>query len=229
MPSPITISVIIPAYNAGRHLGEALDSVLKQTRPPAEVIVVDDGSMDETATVARSYAGVTVVERANGGPGAARNTGVSAARSEYIAFLDSDDTWHPRKLAVQASYLEAHREAKLVFCLHRYRLENEESLPLHTRGAESIEAHPSPLPSSWVVAREAFRTVGPFDELHRVGEDLDWLMRARHAGIEPYVVQEELVTRRIHGANLSMDLSESRAAMFRILRERLAVRRGSTS
>lgn len=228
MGSSITISVIIPAFNAEKHLGDALESVFAQTRTPTEVIVVDDGSRDRTTAIAREYAAVTLLVRENGGPGAARNTGVAAARSAYIAFLDADDTWLPRKLEVQAAYVDAHPEARLVFCLHRYRLENEEILPAHTQGAEEIEAHASPLPSSWLVAREAFQVVGLFDEVHRVGEDLEWLMRAREAGIEPHLVREELVTRRIHGANLSIDRDESRAAMFRILRERLGARRGTT-
>jgi glycosyltransferase involved in cell wall biosynthesis len=103
----LPVSVVIPAFDAGRFIAEAVSAALTQTRPPLEVIVVDDGSRDDTAARARA-AGAVVFSQANAGPGAARNAGIRAARGEWIALLDADDVWHPRKLELQ---WEAHERA----------------------------------------------------------------------------------------------------------------------
>jgi glycosyltransferase involved in cell wall biosynthesis len=100
------ISVVIPGYNAAAFIGQAIESALRQTYSPIEVIVVDDGSQDNTAEVASSYPRpVRVIRRSNGGPGAARNLGVSMSEGNWIALLDADDTWLPAKLQRQITYI----------------------------------------------------------------------------------------------------------------------------
>jgi hypothetical protein len=97
-----TISAIIPAYNAARTVGRAVESCLSQTRPPIEVLVVDDGSTDGTAEIVASFGGSVRLERKlNGGPGSARNYASRLARGEWLGFLDADDRWLPRKLEKQ--------------------------------------------------------------------------------------------------------------------------------
>ena len=97
-----TVSVVIPAYNMEKYIGRAIDSVLAQTRQPDEIIVVDDGSTDNTADVIKSYGSrVHYIRQENGGASVARNTGIEAAKSEWIAFLDADDEWLPEKLQLQ--------------------------------------------------------------------------------------------------------------------------------
>ena len=100
----LDIPVIIPAFNAARTIGVAIESAA--LRAPAEIIVVDDGSLDCTAEVARSLPGVIVQTIPNGGPATARNVGISAAGSEWIALLDADDWWLPGKLARQLEEAE---------------------------------------------------------------------------------------------------------------------------
>ena len=96
------VSVIIPAYNSGPLVEEAIGSALAQTRPPAEVVVIDDGSTDDTAErLARFGPPVRVIRQANGGVSAARNRGLAAATGAFVAFLDADDVWHPDKLRRQ--------------------------------------------------------------------------------------------------------------------------------
>ena len=92
---PPSVSVVIPAFNAARFIGRALENVLNQTVPVLEIIVVDDGSTDDTATVASRYAPlVRVARKSNAGPASARNLGASLARGEWLAMLDADDWWH---------------------------------------------------------------------------------------------------------------------------------------
>ena len=103
--------MVIPAHNAGEHLGQALESVLAQTLPADEILVVDDGSTDNTAEVARSYgSAVTYLYQDQRGAGAARNRGIEAATGDWVAFLDADDEWLPEKLAVQCEHLARHEE-----------------------------------------------------------------------------------------------------------------------
>lgn len=97
----MNISVVIPAYNAARSIGAAIESCLQQSAPPFEIIVVDDGSIDETAKVAAQYQQIRFISLSeNSGPSAARNKGWNLAAGDVVAFLDSDDTWHPQKLEI---------------------------------------------------------------------------------------------------------------------------------
>src|SRR3954447_14398775 len=114
VPSP-TVSVVIPAYNSAWCIDHAIDSVLAQTYHDYEIIVVDDGSTDETRDVVQRYGiAVRLVCKPNGGMSSARNRGISEARGRYIAFLDSDDRWLPTKLALQVALLDTHPD--VVFC-----------------------------------------------------------------------------------------------------------------
>lgn len=110
------VSVIIPAYNSARYLPETLQSVLAQTYRHYEVIVVDDGSTDDTRAVVKAADGpVRYLPQPNGGPSAARNAGIAAANGECICFLDADDLWTPDKLGVQVEFMEQHPHVGLVF------------------------------------------------------------------------------------------------------------------
>ena len=112
----MSVSVVIPAYNAGQYIRAAIESVLAQTRPADEVIVVNDGSKDNTLDVLRGYGDrIRVVDQANAGPPRARNAGLAAVRGEFVAFLDADDVWLPSKLSAQVGHLRAHPDVGTVF------------------------------------------------------------------------------------------------------------------
>lgn len=111
------ISIIVPAYNSGRYLGETLDSALAQTYPHREIIVVDDGSTDETSQRVEPYRpAVTYIRQERAGVGAARNRGLRVACGDYVALLDHDDLWLPEKLEVQVEVAERHPETGMVVC-----------------------------------------------------------------------------------------------------------------
>lgn len=115
----MTISAVIPAYNAAASVARAIDSVLAQTRPPEQIIVVDDGSADNTADMVRAYGEkVILIRQENAGASAARNTAINAAKGDWIAFLDADDEWLPHKLALQVQHLHCHPD--LVWTMSNY-------------------------------------------------------------------------------------------------------------
>lgn len=110
------VSVVIPAYNAARYLEETLDSVLTQTCPPEEILVVDDGSTDDTALLASKYApAVGVISQPNSGESAARNFGLARISGDWVAWLDADDVWEPTKLEAQLECVQ--REGDDLVCV----------------------------------------------------------------------------------------------------------------
>jgi glycosyltransferase involved in cell wall biosynthesis len=111
----VTFSVVIPAYNSARTIGRAVDSVISQTEPAREIIVVDDGSRDELEGALRPYGSrVRTLRKQNGGAASARNLGIDVAMGDVIAFLDADDCWEPQKLARQAAVFRNHPEVAVV-------------------------------------------------------------------------------------------------------------------
>jgi glycosyltransferase involved in cell wall biosynthesis len=110
------VSVVIPSYNSAHHISETLESVFSQSYRPHEIIVVDDGSTDDTRAVLEKYSDrIIYVYQKNAGEPAARNTGIRRASGEFIAFLDADDLWLPNKLTLQMDYFEKHPEVDLVY------------------------------------------------------------------------------------------------------------------
>ena len=221
MPRPLA-SVVIPAYNAERFLDEAIESVLGQTYAPVETIVVDDGSSDRTAEIARAYDGVTLIVQENSGPSAARNRGFAASRGEFVAFHDSDDAMAPDKLAVQVGHLIDNPSVGCVLAEQELLIEPGVELPFWVAGSE-VELADEPLvhPMTLVVRRAAFERVGGFDESMRAAEDLDWMLRAAEEQIEIARLSQVLLRRRVRAGSLSQDAAASRAGLFRAFKARI--------
>jgi glycosyltransferase involved in cell wall biosynthesis len=207
-----TVSVVITTYNYGRFIAGAIESVLGQTRRPDDIIVVDDGSTDDTAAQVAAYAGqgVRYIYQANRGPGAARNTGILTGRSDLIAFLDADDRWLPDKLARQMAHLHAHPTAGLVTG-SEWQVYETGQPPLYLRrppvGAARL--YPQILiensvgnPSLVLVRRACFDRVGLFDESIPLGQDWDmWIRIARAFPVG--VVDAALITFTRHTTSIT--------------------------
>jgi glycosyltransferase involved in cell wall biosynthesis len=147
------ISVVIPAYNAARFLPRCLESVFAQTLKPDEVIVVDDGSTDNTAALAAEL-GARIISRPNSGPAAAKNTGIRNASSEWIALLDADDMWAPEKLERQAACIQS--DTVLVYTGIRIFDDNGvrgESRGIDATSAKKMLRYRNPIPNSSVLVR----------------------------------------------------------------------------
>ena len=206
-----TISVVIPSYNRADLIGETLANVLGQSRPPDEVIVVDDGSTDDSTRVVEGFGDrVTLIRQANAGPGAARNRGLAAARGELIQFMDSDDLWSLNKLEAQERALIASDADFAYSPWLQARLEGGQA-----RHADpAIQQHPLPPSRSpmgwylrgWVIVfqcclfrRSVLDTVGPYREDLMPSEDSELLFRILKSGARPVHVPAALVLYRFHG------------------------------
>ena len=187
-------SVVIPAYNAERFIGEAINSVLGQTYRDFEVIVVDDGSTDKTAEVVKAYEEVRYLYKENGGTASARNRGIEASRGRYVAFLDADNLWEPAKLEAQMALFE-HQPSlawsytdSLVVDERKERSVYRKSQLVGRPEGDVLERliHGNFMPpSTVVVARGVLEEMGGFDEsyLHRISEG--WELWTRIAAQYP--------------------------------------------
>lgn len=222
------VSCIMPARNAARFVGEALESILAQTYRPLEVIVVDDGSDDATCRVARSYGEqVVVLSQAAAGPAAARNRGLRLARGPFIAFQDADDVWRPDKLERQMAVLRA--QPALAYCLAHVQCVWAPDLREEAqRFRDHRRAQPVPGYSSNVLVahRWAFTQVGLFNPALRFTDVIDWFLRAAERGLTMEMVPDVLTYRRMHGGNMSrVEADAGRAEFLRLARSVLQRRR----
>ncbi len=220
-----SISVLVPCYNAERYLAEALDSVLEQSQRPAEVIVVDDGSTDRSAEVARRYApAVVCVRQPNLGIGAARNRALSLARGDMLAFLDADDVWPPGSLAMRYDALRADAALGCVFGLVQQFVSAD-------AGGSGADHEPTPLTGrlagTMLARRWAVGRVGTFDARLRTGETLDWMARLDESGIPWQRVPAVVLRRRIHRGNTMITHAAGHHDYLTVLRAALLRRRGA--
>lgn len=223
-----SVSAIIATYNCAPYLAESVDSILAQTHPPAEVVVVDDGSTDDTTNVLARYAErITVVHRAHAGYAAARNTGLQHARGDWIAFHDADDVALPDRLMFQLDYLETHPDHDAVFC-NGERMGSGNGAPrlvpsdlaracdgrVLTVG-DVFDGFPVYLQAA-LVARRAFDVTGPFDVTLPVYTDMDYgyrlFTRAQVAFVDRVVFRY-----RQHATNVTRNRLSGREDIARIL------------
>ena len=223
------VSVVIPCFNGSRYVGAAIESVLDQSLPPLELIVVDDGSTDDTPAVLASYAGrVQGLRQAQRGSGAARNHGARVARGRWIAFLDADDLWLPDALERLFAPTE---DAGAVWTVGRVRqfvspdLDPAEAARLkvpegsaHARAAGAM-----------LLERETFLAVGGFSSAFRAGEFMDLSARLEDAGVQPVSVDADVVRRRLHAANMMRAGRELQLEYLKVLAATRARRRAGAA
>lgn len=219
------VSVVMPLYNAAAYIGAAIESILAQPIVVAEILVVDDGSTDDGASIAGAYPGVRVIRAAHRGVSATRNRGIAEARGEFLAFLDADDLWVGDKLAQQLGVLAAPGAPDLVFA----HAQNFHSPELSEAMRRRIQCPPEPLAGyvfgTLVTRRRSFARVGPLDETLTVGELMEWLARAQDLGLTTTVLPDVFLRRRLHADNLSQRERAARPDFARVLKSMLDRRR----
>lgn len=233
------VSVVVAAYQSAAWIGETLASIAAQTRPAAEIIVVDDGSSDGTGDVAER-AGARVIRQTNAGPSSARNTGIRAAAGRWVAFCDADDLWEPQRLARHAQADALCPDVVMTFSDYVHfdaggivrggtMLSDPEYRRVRRRAVApgivrcddrslcaQLYRSNMILTSTAVVRRDAVLAIGGFDEALRIAEDFDLFLRLLARG-GAAVVEEPLVRYRTHASNISSDIvanTESHRALW---------------
>jgi glycosyltransferase involved in cell wall biosynthesis len=227
MTAPL-ISCIVPVFNGERYLREALDSIFAQTYRCFEVIVVDDGSTDGTASILGSLGErIRSLRQRNQGPAAARNLGVRAAGGEFVAFLDGDDLWHPEKLERQMARFRARPE--LQYCVSHAQ---NFWVPELRSEAEKYQGHrisrslPGYVTQTLMARRALFDAVGLFNPMLAHADSTDWFLRAAESGAVMELLPDVLTYRRLHAENRSRLLAQrSRDEFLNIVKRSLDRRR----
>jgi glycosyltransferase involved in cell wall biosynthesis len=208
-------SAVIPAFNAAATIPEAIGSILRQTVPPHEIIVVDDGSTDDTARVAATMDGpITILRQENRGPGAATTAGFRRVTTPFVATLDADDLWLPQKAARQAACFDEDPAVAGVFTLARMFADGDTPDPEGSGALRRLWTR-----TTLMVRTEAAREIGDFVDLPgRLGEVIDWIARSRDLGHRHVMVEEVLAMRRIRPGSLShgRDAERSRGYLVAI-------------
>jgi glycosyltransferase involved in cell wall biosynthesis len=206
----MNISVIIPTYNRAHLLSRALNSVLVQTLPAQEIIVVDDGSTDNTADLMTSeFSQCCYLQQSNLGVSAARNRGIEAATGEWLAFLDSDDEWLPGKLEAQHNLLQQHPDIKICHTEEIWIRNGKRvnQMKKHAKSGGHIFQNCLPLcvisPSSVIIHRSLFKEVGTFDENLPACEDYDLWLRICATHPVAFVTQPQIKKYGGHDDQLS--------------------------
>lgn len=224
--NPNLVSVIVPAFNAGQTLAATLASIHAQSLAPAQIVVVDDGSTDDTAAIAEAgaLAGSELIRLANSGVASAMNAGLAAARGEWVAFLDADDLWEPDCLQSQLAHVSA--KPGLDAGVGGVTEFVCPSLSV----ADAARLRPRPPQTAWLsgstlVRRAVFERVGPFNPALRLGSWIDWVDRARRAGASFGEHPKLVMRRRLHPASLSMSQAARDGALLQVARLAIARRR----
>jgi glycosyltransferase involved in cell wall biosynthesis len=220
------VSVVVPTFNYGRYVTQAVESVLSQTYLHFEVIVVDDGSTDDTRERLEPYRGrIHYVYQKNGGISSARNTGIEASRGRLIALLDSDDLWHPRKLEIQVDYLRQHPEIALLGSTAIKDMQFGWPAPAQVNENTGKAIALSELvirsyfaPSSIIIRRECFQKVGLFDTSLRAVEDRDMWIRVASRYLVANL-QMPLIYYRLHDGNMSLEAARMEVYESKVLRK----------
>ncbi|NNE65997.1 MAG: glycosyltransferase family 2 protein [Pyrinomonadaceae bacterium] len=232
-----SISVVIPAYNAERFIGDALQSVFDQSKRVSEIVVVDNSSSDDTAKIARKL-GATVVEEAERGVSAARNRGIERARMDWIAFMDADDVWSPDKIECQMKALELYPAARIITCDSGRILPNEDrkrEVPVlvdpgnlegvETDGPFSFTKRYDGSHLGWflinsstaLLHREVFQWIGNLNVNLEYAQDMEFMFRAlKHFPVA--TVKRNLAYIRWHGENRTKDAEAYRGHKNEVLK-----------
>ncbi len=211
--SEIVLSTVIPTYNAARYLSAAIASVREQG-VTTQIIVVDDGSTDDTPAIVQAMTDVIYVRQPRRGTATARNRGVREATGRYLAFLDADDYWSPAKTVRQRRWLEEHGHDMVFGHAAEFACD-----PRDTSIAPPSPARPARLSGTMLLERGTFARVGDFSDRWRVGEFIDWYLRAVDLGLTAGMVPDVVLHRRLHDANLGRTAGDSRIDYLRIIKD----------
>ena len=212
------VSDIVPVYNGELYLEAALQSILSQDYQSIEIIVVDDGSSDRTAQIARAFKNVRYLYQDNQGQAGAMNAGLLFSSGLFITFLDADDLWVPHNLSTQVSYLLEHSEVDMVLAGRKNFVDPDTKTPLLKTKDLAEEETVNLTLGSMVARRSVFDKIGHFDTMYKNAKDVDWFIRAREGGIKMKTMSEIVLFRRLHDSNRSYETKNRTSEFLRAVK-----------
>ena len=226
-----TVSVVMPVYNAEKYLAQAIQSILDQTYAVSEIICIDDKSTDETLAILESFGDAIRVIRndKNIGAAATRNNGIISAQGEFLAFADADDVWDSQKLARQMDQFQADPNLDISFTMIQNFFSPE--LPESFKAKRTFPTGPIPgqITGTAVIKRSSFEKVGLLNPKYRMGDFIEWMMRANSLGLKKSMVNEVLYMRRVHETNTSAHNQQTHASYLSVVKEALDRKRNASS
>lgn len=224
----MSIAVVIPVYNGGEFIAAAIDSVLAQSVAVDEIIVIDDGSTDNTAQVLKAYADINYCYQANAGVSAARNKGIEIAQSDFIALLDQDDVFPVQKIAVSLQAFKHNPQLEVVRGRWQYIFADESTAQEFSTYTPPTIASCNFLVGSALFKRQVFTKVGGFDESLTAAEDVDLWFRLAAMNIVIHDIDALCLYYRQHGHNTTRSAgfaARNAKNTLRILHQSLLLRR----
>ena len=216
------ISVMMPTYNNAKYIKQAIESIYAQNYDNIEIIVVDDGSTDNTKEIVQQYKGIKYFYIEHKGIPFARNLVLEKSKGEYIAILDSDDYWLPEKLNMQIQYFKDHPDCEIVFTKFKNIIDNEkirnDRITINEKNREEKEK--KHLPTA-LIKKSLFEKYGVFDEDFQTGEDSELMFRFEKNGVNlNHYVATILYIRRLHGNNITLRVREKYSKyLMKVLRK----------
>jgi glycosyltransferase involved in cell wall biosynthesis len=218
------LTVIVPVYNAERHIAAAIQSILEEQYPSLEILVIDDGSTDRSAEILRGFPEVTYYYQDNRGPASARNRGIRLAQGEFILFLDADDLFPKGKIRQQLSYFDQKPEIELTIGKSQVFFEEGANTSV-IRFPDETHQVLNVLLGSGLYRKTAFEKVGELDENLRFGEDFDWFNRVREQEVPLLVTNDITLHYRRHSTNMTREIELVKLNAIQLLKRSLDRRR----
>jgi glycosyltransferase involved in cell wall biosynthesis len=217
-PAESSISVIVPVYNGKPFLFECLESIMTQSLRPYEVIVVDDGSIDDSKNIVERFTDIKYLRIENSGVASARNTGISFSTGQWIAFIDQDDFWAKNSLRDRMNSATENTHDGIVIGKQQWFLDGLTTLPSWVKQEQMADSLDGFLLGCALIRRDLFETFGMFDSTFRLCSDFDWFFRLKDGDVIFRSVDNVVLHKRIHGENESrhadLSLKELSRALF---------------
>lgn len=221
------ISVIIPVYNCEKYISDAIDSVMAQNYQNLEIIVIDDGSTDNTANIVKNRNSTKYIFQQNAGPASARNKGICSASGELIAFIDSDDLWPENKLGMQLIEFQDDKDSEVIMGRIKY-VELPDAVKRNMMRLDSDNTFKYINLGAGLFKKSVFEKVGLFNEDFRFWEDLDWFLRAYENGISIKFIDQAAMIYRVHSDNMSNDRNQANHYFIKAVKNSINRRKNYT-
>jgi glycosyltransferase involved in cell wall biosynthesis len=219
------ISIILPVYNGEKYLQDCIESLINQSVLPKEILVIDDGSTDNSAFICHQYPEIRYQKIINSGVAKARNKGLEMAKYDWVAFIDQDDLWSHDSLKIRLNALDDSGDAKIVVGRQKWFLDGLETRPSWVKEEQMQNSLDGYLLGCSLIHKDLFDLYGTFNESFRFASDFDWFFRLKDASEDILQVNDIVLKKRIHDMNESRHAKASLAELTKAIHKSILRKR----